>query len=573
MNNNEILEMNKKEKELDEKLKYVNETVEQYKKQLREYKESHLEEFSNKDNEITDIHAIGSIKSLRIEKAKRDELQEEKDNLTKIREEEKKKVQEKLEYVEGTIEQYKKQLREYKESHPEEFSNKDNEITDIHAIGSLKALKIETEKQKQLQEKMKILNFDEQEISINKEEKSVDEEEKQSKDIKLNDKEESYTGEDIEALLNEGETSINETANQNLDNKPIEDEKIVKVGEGKSQIIFTEQELEDFVEDEEIIDLDNDQELSQIQKTARLLKPNNLSNDSVKIYYNAKKDIYMIENINEGTEESVNRKDLEKIDKKDLAEKLGKDIDNVDVNIYQLLLKYDEKYKTSKATEYIDMLSVQGKNKEQRQNDMKEHQIKIKYNLKGLYDKHEEELNEYEFDFSKEERKELLNVANNAKKKGIATVNKGVKTTLFETWEKITDKIFGKIKQLTVGKRITLPESKKEREERKERAKKREERLQKCENELVELEKVVEENEMIEKEFENAQGVTYSEKLASVGEKFRDSYKVSENQEEYKEYFEQSEKTRNEMKKKRYDEQYEWKDGNYTTVKDEENSL
>ena len=162
MNNNEILEINKKERELNEKLEYVNETIEQYKSQLQEYKESHLKEFEDPKAEITDIHAIGSIKALRMEISNRDSLQEEKDKITKQREEEKAKVQEDLDYVQGTIEQYKKQLREYKESHSKEFEDSKTEITDIHAIGSIKALRMEMGKEKQLQEKMKLLNFEDE---------------------------------------------------------------------------------------------------------------------------------------------------------------------------------------------------------------------------------------------------------------------------------------------------------------------------------------------------------------------------------------------------------------------------
>lgn len=161
MNNNEIIELNKKEKELDEKIKCIDETIKQYRKQLIEYKESHLEEFKDKNTQITDIHAIGSFKALKIEKAKRDALKKEKEKILEIRKEEKKKVQEKLNYVQETIKQYKKQLQEYKESHLEEFKDKNTQITDIHAIGSFKAIRIEKEKERELQEIVKLLNYGE----------------------------------------------------------------------------------------------------------------------------------------------------------------------------------------------------------------------------------------------------------------------------------------------------------------------------------------------------------------------------------------------------------------------------
>lgn len=481
MNNNEILEMNKKEKELDEKLKYVNETMEQYKNQLREYKESHPEEFNNKDTEITDINAIGSIKALRIEKEKRDKLQEEKDTLTKIREEEKKQVQAKLEYVQGTIEQYKNQLIEYKESHLEEFNNKDTQITDIHAIGSLNALKIEIEKEKQLQEKMKILNFDEEINLINEEEQQP------SQPIKLNEeKEDNYIVEDIEKLLNDDVTITNDVTNKNSEVKPIlsmrdENEpkkvnnpiilKTPNLENKKDETIENDLEmLDDDLEmsddDLEMIDEDleipeDDIEMLEFDEETEISD----NNEAIRIAYYAKTDKYIVKNVNTKQIKIVNRKDLDKLDKNILSKKLGKDLTNIDTNILQLLLSYDKLYKTYKAQEYLEMISEQGKNKEQRQEEMAEHQIEIEYNLKGLYNKHDEGLYEPIYNFSREEREEILNIANIAKNKGIAKVKKGIKVTVMEMIDRMIAKF--SLKKLLEGSDVEveeIPENKEQEE-------------------------------------------------------------------------------------------------------------
>lgn len=186
------------------------------------------------------------------------------------------------------------------------------------------------------------------------------------------------------------------------------------------------------------------------------------NNNSVRILYSAKTDKYLVTNVNTGKQRIVRRKDIGKIDKNLLEERIGKDLSNVDTNILQLLLEYDKEYKTTKSSEYVQMLSSLGKNKQERQQEMQKNEIDIEYNLKGLYDKEEVELYEYEDNFEKEERQELLEIANNAKKKGIAKVKKGIKVSLLELKDKILSRI-SKIKLPTAKKTLSLPQTKKQK--------------------------------------------------------------------------------------------------------------
>lgn len=184
----------------------------------------------------------------------------------------------------------------------------------------------------------------------------------------------------------------------------------------------------------------------------------NIDNNAVRIIYNAKKDEYIVTNVNTGKESSISRKNIEKLDRNLLEQKMGKDLRNVDMNVLQVLRAYDKEYKTTKTSEYVELLSTLGKNEKERLQEMEDNEIDIVYNLKGLYDKHQVEYDKYESNFEKEEIKELLEIANNANKKGIATVEKGVKVSLLELRDKIISKI-SKIKLPTAKKLLALPQT------------------------------------------------------------------------------------------------------------------
>ncbi len=203
---------------------------------------------------------------------------------------------------------------------------------------------------------------------------------------------------------------------------------------------------------------------TQVTKTNSLEEQ--VDNESIRILYSARTDKYLIMNQNKQTEEIVGRKELRNISKKQLAKKNGRTVEelkNIDMNILQLLIAYDKKNQTSKAKEYYTMMTQIGKSKKDRQQEMKEHQIDIEYNLNGLYDKNSK--------INNKEKRKLLHIANNAKQKGIATMKKGMKVKTME----FIDKIFEKFKladSLPKGEKIfALPESKKAKQKRQQKEK------------------------------------------------------------------------------------------------------
>ena len=174
------------------------------------------------------------------------------------------------------------------------------------------------------------------------------------------------------------------------------------------------------------------------------------TNDSVRVLYSAEQDKYLVRNVNTEEEWYIKRSDL-RFDKERLAEKAGKtleDLKNVDINVLEVLRMYDRQFGTNKANEYYKMMVEIGKSPKDRQNEMEKSQIDIEYNLKGLFDKNKK-TKQPKIDVA--DREELLSTANNAKKKGIATVKKGFKVSVFEMWDNIARKI----------KSIPLPGSKK----------------------------------------------------------------------------------------------------------------
>ena len=182
------------------------------------------------------------------------------------------------------------------------------------------------------------------------------------------------------------------------------------------------------------------------------------TNDSVRVLYSAEQDKYLVRNVNTEEEWYIKRSDL-RFDKERLAEKAGKtleDLKNVDINVLEVLRKYDRQFGTNKANEYYKMMIEIGKSPKDRENEMEESQIDIEYNLKGLFDKNKKS-KQPKIDVA--DRTELLSIANNAKKKGIATVKKGFKVSAFEMRDNIVRKIKAipllgskKVERLSAGK-------------------------------------------------------------------------------------------------------------------------
>ncbi len=201
--------------------------------------------------------------------------------------------------------------------------------------------------------------------------------------------------------------------------------------------------------DKDIEEIDLDKENAE-----RIAKSNN-----VKITYIAKEDKYLIENIGLDEILVVSRKSMKAMDLKEIAEKNGQspeNLENVDTNVLRILMSYDHKYGTKKSKEYFEMMTTIGKNKEERQEEMIESEIEISYNLKGLFDKNSDDLEKNEDKFTDEEKQEILAIANNAKKKGIATVKKGAKVTIMEKIFKIANRIkANKIEKIGTGLEVS----------------------------------------------------------------------------------------------------------------------
>ncbi len=160
----------------------------------------------------------------------------------------------------------------------------------------------------------------------------------------------------------------------------------------------------------------------------------------VKIVYNAKTNEYKVTNLKLNKEYTITAEKLQEsidVDKVQIADEYNLNelqTNNIDLKVMAVLMDYDKQFKTHKTVEYFKEVTTIGQfSKEDRINNMKELGIDITYDLKGLYDKDRNGDKKY----SKEERKEILEVANNAKTKGIAKVNKGIKVKLGELWDNI----------------------------------------------------------------------------------------------------------------------------------------
>ena len=156
--------------------------------------------------------------------------------------------------------------------------------------------------------------------------------------------------------------------------------------------------------------------------------------------YGAKYDKYNISNIDEKSKRIIISKqdlDIDRIAKRELSEKLNKVVDPISIDTYLLmaLYKYDKSYNTNTVDKYIKIITKNVSPSEKRK-EMKESGLQIEYNLTNLY----------KSSLSKEQRKEILEIANISKEKGIATVKKGFRVKARETWDNIKDMLPKKTK-------------------------------------------------------------------------------------------------------------------------------
>lgn len=217
------------------------------------------------------------------------------------------------------------------------------------------------------------------------------------------------------------------------------------------------EEIEEVEETEKVEEVEEAKEAEEVEEIEEAEEPEEanfkqgeenkkMRNDAIEITYNAKKDQYLIENIETGKVKEINRKDLIGLNKELLANKMGKsaeDFMHVDCNILEILSMYDKENNTRKMNDYFQTMTTFGKTKKIRMQEMKGNKIAINYDLRGLYDKAtSEEMDDVNVSsFTTEERKMLLEIANDAKSMGVATVKKGIKVTIGELLDKVTTKI------------------------------------------------------------------------------------------------------------------------------------
>lgn len=248
-------------------------------------------------------------------------------------------------------------------------------------------------------------------------------------------------------IKNENAGASKKQDNKELKDKGQEDSQTTKKEEAnKKQDNFKENDIKD----KSKTPIKKEQEDSQTTKKENNFKEidnNAKDKDPIKVLYSAKFNKYLVTNTRTKETTIFVRRSTARVNLDIIREQYGNkedDLTNVDINLLAAL----EKYNSKKAAEYYKLATTRGKSKEERKEEFEDKQISIKYNLKGLYD----QVSEMEDKFTQEQREEILNIANNAKRKGIATVNKGLKVRIGEIIDKISKILeFKDTKKLSEG--------------------------------------------------------------------------------------------------------------------------
>lgn len=254
-------------------------------------------------------------------------------------------------------------------------------------------------------------------------------------------------------IKNENTGASKKQDNKELKDKGQEDSQTTKKEEAnKKQDNFKENDIEDesknpIKEEQKNSQTTKKEETNKKQNDFKEIDNNAKDKDPIKVLYSAKFNKYLVTNTRTKETTIFVRRSTARVNLDIIKEQYGNkedDLTNVDINLLAAL----EKYNSKKAAEYYKLATTRGKSKEERKGEFEDKQISIKYNLKGLYD----QVNEIEDKFTQEQREEILNIANNAKRKGIATVNKGLKVRIGEIIDKISKILeFKDTKKLSEG--------------------------------------------------------------------------------------------------------------------------
>ncbi len=370
----------------------------------------------------------------------------------------------------------------------------------------------------------------------------------------ITDIKEKFTYENIESLYEEYKEPENEIDNQaeEQENEEVKAEEGVNAEKPEKEEVKPQEQSQNEVHNQTVSqprnniintkpmtqtkkeqpenDIDNQQD--ELSEATEVYQDLNISDEKVKIIYNAKRDTYTITNVNKIGKLVVERTKLEEYDKIDISKQKDtlSNIESLDINVLKLLSIYDKKFGTNKTEQYTQIVLAE-KERENTEIEMEEKQISITYNLKGLYDKKqtESEYDEQEDVFTKEEKETLLNLANNAKARGIATVKKGIYVTIREQ----LDNIMNSINQFRNRKAIAEQSARIAREEK-------EEKQRQYDAELEENERIVDEA-IAAKEAENEQisQTEQEEKTLTQREQFVKEHEMNPI---YKLYLEESKK-------------------------------
>lgn len=156
---------------------------------------------------------------------------------------------------------------------------------------------------------------------------------------------------------------------------------------------------------------------------------NNKIMEGVNIFFNAKNNLYILENAYTKEQQIIKRTDLKTLDKSFISEQTGKsihDLTYIHTDILQLLKLYDKKNLSNTADIYFNLVSEIHKSKEDLHRELKDAHINIEYDLTGLYDTP-----------TITDTEALLKIVNNSKRMGIATVKKGLKVAIIESIKKM----------------------------------------------------------------------------------------------------------------------------------------
>lgn len=283
--------------------------------------------------------------------------------------------------------------------------------------------------------------------------------------------------------IEEKETDNQKVDNAEKENSEFKDFLLTPVEESirkiKEEQIQSEEQKEQKLQDEETTNLNMEQSVKQDEKISTISQEKQseslqeeseakkssenrrlINNHSIELTYIAKDRDYLIKNIDvkdakgRPSERKINEVlDIAKGDE-DYTQKVYnknakiKNINNIDVTLLNALKQNDTKYSLNKAQIYFNVMTNPEKygSPKEIKKYMKKNNLKIVYDLRGIYDEQENE----NMTMSTEERRKMLQLANNAKKMGIAKVKKGFKVYMLEAVDGIK---LNKTKMLPLAKK------------------------------------------------------------------------------------------------------------------------